>query len=374
MPNPAETATLIVRGQKFEDWKSVWVQSRYAEAYPQFRFTAAERDPVPELWTKLQIKPGDECTILLGGQLAVTGVVITRQVAYDANNHAIQLSGKGLTWYATKSSVKHKTGNFDGKTFEQVGREVLATYGIQAKVIGKLNAIPFKRLQVEPGELVWDFLERIARPRGIILGSDIEGNTLFIDHHTNQTVEQLVESKNILRCQCVITQEHKFIDYIVRGQTGASDEQHGADASEQECTAKGTDDRYSALITPAEQPVWNKGEICDRAKNEAIWHEGTEIEATITVQGWLRAGTTLWHAGDDVYVQSPMAILNQVLKIQTATFTQDRESGTLTTLQLVPPWLLKDHNNFNVGKPGVPQEPGDAKWTGAGAEPPAQIP
>jgi hypothetical protein len=62
-----------------------------------------------------------------------------------------------------------------------------------------------------------------------------------------------------------------------------------------------------------------------------------------------------------------MAILNQVLKIQTATFTQDRSSGTLTTLELVPPWLLKDHNNFNVGRPGVPQEPADAKWTGAGA-------
>jgi prophage tail gpP-like protein len=371
MPNPDEVATLIVGGQKFDDWKSVWVQSRYAEAYPLFRFTAAEREPIPELWTKLQIAPGTPCAIYLGGQLGVTGVVITRQVAYDATNHAVQLSGKGITWYASKSSVIHKTGNFDGKTFEQVGREVIAPYGVGIKTIGTLNAIPFKQLQVQPGETVWDFLERIARPRGIVLGSDIEGNFLFIDYHTGTAVEQLIEGQNILRCQCVITKEHTFTDYLVRGQTGGSDDMQGTEASEQECSVGGTANRKSVLLTPAEQPVWSKGEICDRAKNEAVWHEGTVIEATITVQGWLRSGKALWHAGDDVHVKSPMAMLNQVLKIMTATFTQDRDSGTLTTLELVPPWLLKDQNNYNVGNAGAPQEPSEAKATGgAGVDAP----
>jgi prophage tail gpP-like protein len=375
MPNPDEVATLIVGGHKFDDWQSVWVQSRYAEAYPHFRFTAAERDPVPELWTTLQFKPGDECAIYLGGQLGVTGVIEERQVAYDANNHAVQLSGVGLTWYAARSSVMHKTGNFDGKTFEQVGREVIAPYGVGIKTIGTLNAIPFKQLQVQPGETVWDFLERIARPRGIVLGSDVEGNFLFIDYHTGTSVEQLIEGQNILRCQCVISAKYTFTDYPVRGQTGGSDDMQGTEASEQECSVKGTAKHHSVLLTPAEQPVWNRGEVCDRAKNEAIWHEGTVINATVTVQGWLRSGRELWHAGDDVHVKSPMAMLDQVLKIMTATFTQDRESGTLTTLELVPPWLLKDQNNYNVGKAGAPQAPGDGTSTGgAGADAPETPP
>jgi prophage tail gpP-like protein len=364
MPNPAEVATVIVEGRRFDDWQSVWVQSRFAEAYPLFRFTAAERDPIPDLWTKLQWKPGDECAIYLGGQLGVNGVIEIRQVAYDANNHGVQLSGRGITSYASRSSVIHKTGNFDGKTFEQVGREVIAPYGVGIKIIGTLNAIPFKRLQVQPGETVWDFLERIARPRGIVLGSDVEGNFLFIDHHIGTVVEQLEEGKNILRCQCIISKEHTFLDYMVRGQTAASDDQHGTDASEQECSVGGTAKRMSVLLTPAEQPVWNKGEICDRAKNEAIWHEGTIIQANITVQGWLRSGQALWHAGDDVHVNSPMAMLNQVLKIQCATFTQDRDSGTLTTLELVAPWLLKDGIDYDVGRAGIPQAPGEGTSTG----------
>jgi hypothetical protein len=40
-------------------------------------------------------------------------------------------------------------------------------------------------------------------------------------------------------------------------------------------------------------------------------------------------------------VYSPMAILNQQMKIRTVTYTQDSR-GTLTSLDLVAPWALGD--------------------------------
>ena len=43
-----------------------------------------------------------------------------------------------------------------------------------------------------------------------------------------------------------------------------------------------------------------QAELQNRAQNESVWHEGTKIQATIVVQGWLRDGSSLWHAGDDV--------------------------------------------------------------------------
>ena len=47
-----------------------------------------------------------------------------------------------------------------------------------------------------------------------------------------------------------------------------------------------------------------------------------------------------------------------VLKIQALTFTQDRNEGTRTSLDLVAPWLLKDTSLFNLGNPAAPQAPG----------------
>jgi prophage tail gpP-like protein len=358
---PEETATLVVNDRRFYLWESVMVQNRWAEPYPIFRFTAAEPDKPSTSLEKLQFAPGDECAIYLGGQLAISGVILIRQTSYDATNHGVMLQGVGITWYAARGSILDKTSNFDGQTFEQVAMKVIAPFGVGVQKIGLLNPTPFAKLQVQPGENLWDFLERIARPRGIVMGSDHLGNLLLIGDHSYRISATLTEGYNILRCQATISKEAMFSDYVVRGQTAAGDDQYARNASEQEALVKGTAKRYSPLLTPAEQPVKTPAEYADRAKNEAVWHEGTEVRATVTVQGWfMPGGKRLWRAGDLISIFTPMALINMSLKIESVQFTQDSSSGTLTTLELVAPWLLKDRGDFNVGNPNAPQPPGAA--------------
>src|SRR5262245_59772626 len=333
VPNPDEIATLVVGGKRFDDWETVWIQHRFADSHPLFRFTAVERDPIPEWWGKLQFKPGDECAIYLAGMLAITGVIIVRQVSYDGTNHGVMLQGKGLTWYASTGHIKHKNGDFSGKNFMEVATEVIGPFGIGIKTIGNINPLPYEALQLDPGKNLWDFLEGIARPRGIVLGSDHLGNILVIDYHSFSPTYSLIEGFNILQAQVTITAEYVFSEYIARGQTAGTDSKKGTDASEQEASVGATAKRYRPLIVPAEQPVWNLAELGDRAKAEYTWNEGTQIDATITVQGWRMAPNTgLWRAGDKIVVKSPMAMLNMPLKIKVVTFTQDRNSGTLTQL------------------------------------------
>jgi hypothetical protein len=52
--------------------------------------------------------------IYLAGILAMTGYITTRQVAYDKEAHGVQLIGKDATVAVTRSSVRTKTGSFDG--------------------------------------------------------------------------------------------------------------------------------------------------------------------------------------------------------------------------------------------------------------------
>jgi prophage tail gpP-like protein len=370
MPNPDEVATIDVAGGsggiagRFNDWKSVWVQHRWADSYPRFQFTAAEREeelPEPD-WRKVQLAPGDSVAIYLGRQLAITGMILQRQVAHDADNHAIQISGVGRTWAAARASILHKDGNFDGKTFMQVAEALLAPTGVKPVPVGTPNPTPFVKLQVQAGAPIWDFLENIARPRGIIMGSDHKGNILIIGEHSAASVGSLIEGVNIKKMQCVISIENTRHDFRVRGQVNANDQQHGTKASEQESPPlPGSLRWYSPLLVMAEQPVWSVAELTDRARAEVKWNEGTIIHATITVVGWQRPDGALWVAGQKVYVKSPMAMLDMELKIQTATFTQDRNSGTETTLECYAPWLLNDRGNFNVGRTGAPQDPAAAK-------------
>jgi prophage tail gpP-like protein len=344
VPDPLTQAVLITSRGIFEDWESVWVQHRWAESTPQFRFTAVEREPIPNLWDKLQFRPGDWVNITLGGQLALqNGLIVSRQVAYDANQHGVQLEGKSLTYFAAKSSVDHPDGNFDGMTFEQVAHAVLDKYqGMSIATIGTLNPRVFQYLQNEKGETNWDFLERIARVRGIVLGSDHLGHFLLIGNHTYPVVANLVEGVNILSCQCVIQIEDLRGYYEVVSQGAGTDGNSGTAVSEPHGDAPGTGPATSKVITPSPVPVTGQDELTEMAQNEAVWSEGTYVQATITSQGWMMPGAKeLWRAGTNVFVNSPMAILDQVMKIRTVTFSQDQR-GTLTTLDLVVPWLLKD--------------------------------
>jgi len=349
--NPDEIATVEVNGRRYDDWESVWVQHRWTEDCPLFRFTAVERDPLPRYnnFEKLQFKPGDLCAIYLGGLLAVAGVILVRQVAYDANSHGIMLQGKGVQWYAATSSIEHKDHNFDGKTFTQVAQEVLAPTGIAGIPVGDIDNTPFKRLQSEPGETVWNFLERIARPRGVILGSDHMGNLLLISQHSGLSDGDLVEGYNILKCQAVWNAEHLYSKYGVLGQSPANNEQNGAQQSEQAAAVGGSAKRYRPLWTSAEQPVWSVAELARRAQNENKWNEGTFLNVSITTPGWFQSRATTvdgrpmlfpWRAGSHYRVNSPMAIVNRILKAETVTYTQDNQAGTLTQLDLKNPAAL----------------------------------
>jgi prophage tail gpP-like protein len=377
--NLAEVATVVVNDRQFNNWESVYIQQRWAEAFPIFKFTTADIVEVPPKdWQTLQFKPRDTCSIYLGGLLAISGFITTRQTSYDAENHQVQLEGVGLTWFAARASILHPTGNFDGKTFEEVADEVIGPTGVGICKVGTLDATPFERLSSEVGETVWDFLERIARVRGIVLGSDHLGNFLLIGNHWFTPTDSVVEGVNIKRMNAIIHVGDIFSEYRVRGQSAASDPQFGPQASEQESQpVPGTSVRYSPLLVPAEQPVWGQGELDMRAQHEAVWHEGTEIQVTVVVQGWMRPSGGLWRPGQDVWVRSPMAMLDMVMKVQMITFTQDRASGTLTTLDLVPPWLLKDQGEWNVSRLGAPPAPGGGTSAQPGqpfGQPPDMLP
>lgn len=358
VPNPDEVATVIAGGYRYDDWESVTVVHRRAEAWPEFTFTAVERERVAgRPWVPPRFKPEDDVAIYLGGVLAIVGVIVTRQVAYDANKHQVQLYGKGNTWYPSKSSIIDEEGNFDGMTFEQVARKVIAPFGVGIEVIGKLPTTPFKDLQVQPGENLWSFLERTARPVGVVMGSDHMGNFLLIGEHPAKVEQQLIEGVNILSCTCVATCEHSQSEFIMRGQTPADDEQNGRAASQQEAKAAGRLKRYAPLLTTAEQPVWSQAELMERARNEAVWNEGKQVEATVTVQGWHRSKGALWRAGSEVGLYSPMAMLDEVMTIMTATFTQGGGGGTTTALTCVPTFLMKAESEFNMARADVPQDP-----------------
>jgi prophage tail gpP-like protein len=369
--NPSEIATLIVNGKIFEDWESVWIQWAWAEPFSQFKFTCAEREPYPLPGQVLQFAPGNAIEVYLGGIKVIDGMIVTRQVAYDADQHMVQLQGVSRSWAADRSSIEHTTSDFSGKSFTQIAGEILAPTGVSFSTVGTIDETPFMSgATPSTGETVGQFLERLARDRKIIISNLPNGKYLFVGPHSWPTLGELVEGVNIKKMQCVITIEAARNEFITRGQSKASDSKYGSEASEQEARVAGTFPGYSILLSAIEHPVWNPSELMTRAQNDKMWNEDmTKIDATVTVYGWFRPlptaiaswslqqpgtiGHTLWQAGDEVVVHSPMAMLyQQALKVRMVTWTQDSTNGSQTILNLTTPQGL---NGMPVPVPLVDQ-------------------
>ena len=304
----------------------------------------------------MQFKPGDRCTIWLGGILAITGIITQRQVTYDAKNHGVLLSGVGKQWASSTSSVNSETKNYDGMNLQQMVDKVLKEVGGNLKVEGTLDPTPFDRAQASVGELVFDFIDRYARMRGASVGTDHLGNTLLIGQHTSPVTQQLTEGENILKMQCVFSNEYMHSLYKLNTQTAVRDDAIARATNEIQTKVAGSLTsvfRYKELVS--EQPVKTPEEAKMRAYYEAVNAEGTQVRAHVTVQGWLRDPQHLWQAGDNVIINSPMAMMDDwVMKIQNVTFTQDDRGGTITMLEVVLPWMLGDKIYSTSGAPQPP--------------------
>jgi prophage tail gpP-like protein len=336
-----DRAEITVKGHKFDDWESVWVQLPAAEGWPFFRFTVAEREASAGIMNSVgQFQTLDECTITMGGVKVIEGVIEVRQVAYDAGSHHVELQGRGLTAWPARSSVHVKNGELDGKTLEEACKKALEGYKSQVKTVGKVPSTKFDKIQVQPGEMIWDFMERLARPRGVVLGIDHEGNFLLIGQNAQSSggSTDLIEGKNIKRMQCVFDDKDTYQHYITTGSNAGTDEHWGPKVSrELNATYKGSQKQKCLLTTPIEHPVLSKEEIDQRCEYEAKQREYTSITASVVVQGWFRTQDNLWWPNDVVHVKSPMCPLDQQLGIQHVTFTQELNGGTQTTLDLVRP-------------------------------------
>lgn len=365
MAESLEKATLIVGGHTFEDWESVWVQHIWGDPYLSFKFTAAERDPTAELMSLLQFKPGDECMIKLAGELVLkTGRILIRQAAFDKQSHGVILQGVSISWAAARASIIHKTCNFDKKSFKEIAEEVLKPTEVKARFDGEISDQKFERMQCKPGEPIFLFLDRIGRDRDIIVTSDKEGDLLFVGKRKPDNQGEVVEGKNILKCQAIISDKDQRSFLVAHAQSPGNDKNKMRPPAEQEAKADGTLKYYSPLLIPVEQPTWTNKELEQRVNTEARWTAAQQIQVTVVLQGWrVSGGGSVWQAGKNVNFKSKMAMINQELSIQSVTFTQDDKNGSLTTLLLVAPWGLNAQRGFLPSTSQQPPTPAKADST-----------
>lgn len=342
--NSNEIATITVDGTVFKDWESVVVRDVENDSSDYCMFTCSEGSPLSHSIATMQIRPGQKCTVSLAGDLVITGKVETRQVAYTATAHGIQIIGQAYTRALTLGSVVHKTREFKKKSFQQITDELVKPFGIKFKPIGQISQKVFERLNIAHGETPWAVIERLARLRNVTLGTDVDGS-LTGRTEWPSTGDSLIEGQNILEARETMTTisngDNDNSHFKITQQPPTGDKDWGAKAAQQfhadqfnNLFVFGGSGSYVPLVTALEHPG-DKDDAQTRGETEQTQRANEELRVDIVVQGWLRPSGTLWKAGTTVHVKSPMLIVDEVLKIKEVEFSQDSKAGTRTTLTCV---------------------------------------
>lgn len=346
------SCVVVIGSSQYRDWTKVSVKRSLKGGASTFNLEVTEATAVPPFTAQRRIKPGDSCTVLLDGILAVTGSVDAVSYDYDDNSHRVSISGRSKTADPVDSSAELKGGGqVKNKKLDEIAKEAMQPFGVTVKAETDTGD-PFPNEQVWPGETAFDFVERLARQRGVLVHDDRDGNMVLSRGPAGGAVAELIEGVNIEKAGAQHRMDERHSEYTVKGQRKGDDQVNGERAAH--VTASVKDEfvkRHRPLVVLAEDFTDIKDARL-RADWEMTHRAGKSVSARVEVVGWTRAAGSLWDAGELYLLDSPMLAINRDMACQDVEWTIDNQSGTMTRMSLVPPEALDPTKTASKPKSG----------------------
>lgn len=324
--------TLQIGGAAHGGWTDINVRRSLEEIAGSFQLGLTER--WPEHQEPLVIQPGAACSVKLGATTVITGFIDSSEHQVDARQHSLQLSGRDATADLVDCSAVYAKGEWRNSKIDQIARSLLQPFGISVSTHGDMGHA-FPAFALEPGEMVFDALERAARQRGLLLVSDGRGGLVIGRAGAKKVRTALRMGDNLLYAQVRNDNSMRHSQYTVLGQRAGSDQVYGAAAAQVRATATDAGvTRYRPLVLIDE----DQGDIAGfqrRAKWEATVRAARALTYTAVVSGWEHADG-LWEPNSLVQVYDRVLRVDRELLVREVDYILDPLNGQISQLGLVP--------------------------------------
>ncbi|HUC61629.1 MAG TPA: hypothetical protein VMF53_06710 [Alphaproteobacteria bacterium] len=330
-----DKVTLTINGQQYWGWQELRATSHLKTGAADFDIGVSEawEDALEKPW---QITAGSSCVLALDGDPIVTGYVDEYGPGYDPDSHRVRITGRSKTCDLVDCMPEVEAGQFIGYTLDAMARTISQPFGIGVVVEASMGA-PNADFTIQRCETAWEFLEKFARARSVLLTDDESGNLVLTQASSAISPSRLVEGQNIFRAQAKLSMAKRWSKYSVRTQQGLTYQNNNAVQTDVLGTA--TDaavPRYRPRETMPGTPMDTA-----TATAYATWQKlhctGESMTAEITVVGWRDAAGSVWRKNVLIGVTSPRLALDRQLLIVGVEFTLDAEKGMFTKLTLAPP-------------------------------------
>lgn len=324
---------LTVGGASYGGWKSIAVTRGIEQIAGGYDLSVSEL--APDGSAAAALMPGQRAALSIDDQVLITGYIDETEIKHAGSDHSIAVRGRDATGDLVDCAAAHPTGQWLNRNMLQIATDLVAPFGIAVAADTSVGA-PFRKWNIEPGETVFENLDRMARHRGVLLFSDGKGGLLITKVGTARVGTALVLGENILAGQVTLSHLSRFSAYTVKGQRPRDDESDGEDVSQKKGVAA---DAGVTRYRPSVEVIEDVGDA-DVFTQRATWRRnvnaGRSARATITVQGWAHKDG-LWMPNTLVSVTNPWLRLKEreLLIVQVRNMLDG--AGTRTELSLTLP-------------------------------------
>lgn len=333
---------LYVDGSIYSGWTSVRINRSLLAMAGSFELSVTEQWPGQPVTRP--IKPGQRCRIVLAEQTLIEGHVEDLSIQYDANSHQVTLSGRDLTGDLPDCSIlPEQGGELREQTLAGLAGTLCQPFGIKVIQSGKLPDgadKTFATFRAEPGETVFEALERASRQRGVLLTVDSHGRLVMTAPNTGPARYRLALGREMLNANITASHRDRFSLYRVAGLGDAGGE-FGDQASAADLAVSGDINdpaikRFRPKLLQSEDSLGSEDSAKERANWQAARAMASGNRARVTVQGWRAPDGQLWQTNKPVELEDPwLGFQGQPLLIVNVAFSLD-DNGTLTELELMP--------------------------------------
>ena len=328
-----EAVSLVVDGQSYLGWERLEITRSLENMAAGFALEVSER------WTgqalPWQIKPGQACRLEINGSPLITGYIDKYEPSISATSHTVRVSGRSKTADLIDCSAVVPGGQFAQTSLAQLARALAAPFGVAVDIQTKADE-PFPDIQIEPGETVFECLDKLARQRGVLLTDGPDGSLVITRPGSARASGALVEAENILTASATLDMSKRFSIYIGKAQMPGADDVSGEAASQVAAEAKDAAvPRYRPLIITGDASA-DGGMLASRVRWQALRHAGEGTQATVTVYGWRQPDGRLWTSGEMVRIKAPSLAIEADLVIVDVALRLDNQSGTTCQMSLRP--------------------------------------
>lgn len=335
-----------VDGRDYLGWKALRISRGIDRVASSFDFEANER------WAQFdapwQIQPFTPLEIFFGNDLLLTGHVDRYEAGFDAQRHDVRIVGRSRTADLVDCSPD-LGGEFRASTLEALARRIARPFGIGVVNEAPVGA-PLPLAAIEPTETAFDFLERQARLRGVLLADDGAGNLVLTRAGAAEATDAILQGDNVVTGRASLDVAERFSVYRVLAQRGTSGAGGWGEINDETPapTAGGAAQpgiageardgavpRYRPRTRIADQAM-GSGEAQALADWWADFQAGQSIKATFLVEGWRQRDGSLWQPNRLVRVRAPWLQIDDTLLIAAVTWTLDAE-GRKTEIEVAPP-------------------------------------